>query len=253
MSQQLILAFLGKKQAGKNTACNFMAGVELLNSGVLENFAINTKGELVTKDYIPELGMQEEEEIVIPTDQMHYADIVNVFSFARPLKEICIQLLGLDRDLVYGTDQDKSQLSGLSWEDMPGYDYTPGEHREMTIREVLQFVGTEIFRKIKPNCWTDTLINQIKEINVPISLICDCRFQNEVEAVKNAGGYVIKLTKGLTGDGHASEKDIENIDPKLIDFILDNKDMNIPQQNQALAEALVELGVWQKNQFVENN
>ena len=58
----------------------------------------------------------------------------------------------------------------------------------MTGREVLQYVGTNIFRKMYNNVWVDATLRLIQEEQPELAIIADVRFPNEVEGVQKAGG-----------------------------------------------------------------
>jgi hypothetical protein len=107
----------------------------------------------------------------------------------------------------------------------------------MTAREVLQYWGTEIFRKAYSQVWADACIRRIRKSGCRVAVITDCRFPNEVEAIQKAGGKVIKLTKVVfPDDRHPSETalDAEVFDQNRFDAILDNSSMTIQEQCEAL-------------------
>jgi hypothetical protein len=122
------------------------------------------------------------------------------------------------------------------------------EHADgpMTAREVLQYVGTEIFRKMYHNVWADALIRQIIKEDSSYALISDVRFPNEVQAIKDAGGKVLRLTRNPAGDSdvHESETalDKENFDWSKFDEVLDNAHMNVSEQNKATHDILLKWG-----------
>jgi len=90
-----------------------------------------------------------------------------IYNFADPLKEnICIEVLGLTHDQCYGSDDQKNELVDCYWDD----------GKQMTAREVMQFVGTNIFRKMKHNVWSSATINKIQKEKPKIAIIADCRF-----------------------------------------------------------------------------
>lgn len=79
-----------------------------------------------------------------------------------------------------------------------------------TTRFAMQTIGTEWGRStIGDNIWTNIAIS--KAAGLGDVVITDVRFPNEVEAVKTAGGTVIKIVRSeqplyLDGaDGHSSE------------------------------------------------
>jgi len=157
--------------------------------------------------------------------------IVNVYNFADPLKKnICIDLLGLTYDQCYGSDEQKNELVNC---------YFP-DNKQMTAREAMQYVGTKFFRGIQENIWVDATMRKIKKDRPDFAIIGDCRFPNEVEAIKNNGGRVIKLTRNPFNSDHASEiaLDIKHFDHSKFDFILLNHTMSIEEQNFALIKKL---------------
>lgn len=148
-----------------------------------------------------------------------------IYNFADPLKQMCIDILGLSYSQCYGDDDNKNELVDCYW-----------DSRQLTARDVMQIIGTDIFRKMKNNVWSDATIRKILKENAHLSLIADCRFPNEVEAVKRVGGIVIKLTRNLYNSDHDSETALDSIryDQNNFDFIIDNANMDISSQNKLL-------------------
>lgn len=56
-------------------------------------------------------------------------------------------------------------------------------------RQLLQYVGTEVVRKKRPDFWVDfvTEVLTLFPAQWDYVLIPDCRFPNEIEAIRNAG------------------------------------------------------------------
>lgn len=77
----------------------------------------------------------------------------------------------------------------------------------MTARQVLQEVGTGIFRRMWADVWNQACVAAIRRDNPDVALIDDVRFPDEAEAVKAAGGLVFRLTRApfKAADEHASE------------------------------------------------
>lgn len=153
-----------------------------------------------------------------------------IYNFADPLKnDICINILGLTHDQCYGEDTHKNTLTDIQW-----------NGKQLTAREVMQFVGTDLFRKMKYDVWSSATINQIQRDKPRLAIIADCRFPNEVDAVKNVGGIVIKLNRNLYNSNHESETALDaiNYNPDNFDLVVDNQKMSIPQQNHMILEFL---------------
>jgi hypothetical protein len=67
----------------------------------------------------------------------------------------------------------------------------------MTVKDagVLQWLGTEGFRKKNPNTWTDSMYWKLQYKRPRIAVIPDCRFPNEVDFVRQMGGTLIKVSR----------------------------------------------------------
>jgi hypothetical protein len=128
----------------------------------------------------------------------------------------------LEYNQCYGTDEDKNQTVDCYW-----------EGRQLTAREVLQIVGTDMFRTMQHNVWSTATIRRINKEQSNLAIIADCRFPNEVMAIKNAGGIVIKLTRNPYNSFHSSEiaLDPEHFDQSIFDMVIDNSSLNIDEQN----------------------
>jgi hypothetical protein len=87
-------------------------------------------------------------------------------------------------------------------------------------RHVMQTLGTEWGRDlIDTNIWVDSCIRNCKMFNQP-SIITDVRFPNEVQAVRDAGGVVIRISRGIPNtDSHASEAFIDSLP---VDYEINN-------------------------------
>lgn len=256
----MIIGFCGKKQSGKNTCGNYILGTCLWMSGLVKNtYVINNSGQLVVSDI---LGDEKKKgifdlRIQDPNFQKFlYKEvypIVKLYAFADILKDVCANLFGIDPQLLWGDDNKKNTLTNLKWENTPGYAHkdiikyidpkTYGLHYNsgyMTVREVLEYVGTDIFRKMYENVWIDSLLRKIKQDNSYISVITDVRFPNEVEAIQNIGGKTVRLTRGLES-GHTSNIACDSYND--YDFVIDNKNMSIIEQNEKVDDILKTLGI----------
>ena len=63
---------------------------------------------------------------------------------------------------------------------------------------------------------------------------------NEAEAIKRAGGKVIRFTRNPHDDDHASETALKNYNG--FDCVIDNANMSIDETNKAI---LSQLGKWE--------
>lgn len=95
-----------------------------------------------------------------------------------------------------------------------------GKQGLMTARELLQEVGTGIFRRMDPDCWVRAAMADCEERfldlgyqETPLFVFDDLRFANEAAAIEKKGGVVVRLLGG-TPDDHESES-LDGITPDL--------------------------------------
>jgi hypothetical protein len=159
-----------------------------------------------------------------------------IYNFADPLKQLCINILGLTEEQCYGTDENKNEVVDCFW---------PGIDAKMTAREVLQYVGTDVFRRMQNHVWSSATIRLIEKEKPKLALIADCRFPNEVDAVKKAGGMVIKLNRNLYESTHASETALDegNYDQSNFDLVIANLEGSIGEKNNIIKNFLIHKGI----------
>ena len=96
------------------------------------------------------------------------------------------------------------------------------ERQHWTAREILQDYG-QFFRTIDNNFWVKALFKVIDEKEYNNAIITDVRHVNEVDAVKNRGGYVINIVRnietGVHNQNHISET---ALDDYKADFVVKN-------------------------------
>tara|TARA_Y100000817_G_scaffold313963_1_gene311360 strand:- start:392 stop:1135 length:744 start_codon:yes stop_codon:yes gene_type:complete len=224
-----IIGISGKKQSGKNTMANFINGVVLKKMGAIDDFSISEYGELVIETIVDD-AVEEGVLDVTRKDAtfVNYAEVdlwpyVKIYSFADGLKTLCMDFFDLSFEQVYGTDEQKNTETNVYWSDLP----TPNTQirsKKMTARELLQYFGTDIMRRMNTNVWVNHAIRTIKKECSQIAIIPDVRFPNEVNAIKEAGGKVVRLERQFKEDAHSSEcaLDKENYDWNNFDLIIDN-------------------------------
>ena len=246
MTTTQIIGFAGKKQSGKDTACNFILATKIAELGISRAVRLTEKGTLEVTDIFNDTFSEEKwfpfNAPYVDLSSLFENELgkyVRLYSFAEKLKRLSIELLGLKEEWVFGTDKQKNTKTHLKWEK-----FSDTKTGAMTAREVLQHVGTDIFRSMYEDIWIDSCFRQIEEDSPELALISDVRFKNEIEGVQERGGFVIGLTRGSAKrkkkDNHSSETEIEeSLD--LCDVVIDNADMSIPQQNEAIYEAIKDL------------
>jgi len=162
-----------------------------------------------------------------------------IYNFADPLKQdICINILGLTYEQCYGSDEHKNTLTDLEWNE-----------KKLSAREAMEIIGTEIFRKLKNNVWVDATINKIRRENIDVAIITDCRFPNEVEAIKNSGGYVIRLDLDPFHSDATAEKalDKHNYDWSNFNTVIENSGMTPQEKNASILRFLSDINILKKD------
>jgi hypothetical protein len=156
--------------------------------------------------------------------------VCKIYSFADPLKQdICMNILGLTEQQCYGTDDEKNTLTDTYW-----------DNKQLTARELMQFVGTDIFRKMQSQVWVNATMNKIKNDKVDIAIVADCRFPNEVSKIIENNGVVIRLTRDLFHSDHVSEValDLDRYDWINFSTIIPNHNLSIIEQNKLIYDYL---------------
>lgn len=122
---------------------------------------------------------------------------------------------------------------GEMWKDFP---YDLSELIKLTPRKLLQLLGTECGRNIiHPNIWINSLMGKYEMSDMikikirragispnwqqilesyPKWIITDVRFPNEVEAIKDRNGFLIRVESKRCNykDTHSSETSLDNYD-----------------------------------------
>ena len=113
-------------------------------------------------------------------------------SFANSLKDACAAVFGWDRTMLEGrTTQAREWREQVDewWAQRLGM---PG----LTPRWVLQHWGTEVCREgFHDDIWIAALENKLRHSQDHV-VISDCRFPNEIKAIKAARGLVVRVVRG---------------------------------------------------------
>ncbi len=200
--------------------------------------------------------------------------------FADPLKDIVCILTGCTREqledidfknsklpdewIKYGyanghiksyiegkeaTSMNHKQCSKEVYEYEKGVNWQTAYKHHATYREILQYIGTELFRNIlHEDTWINALFSEYKLVSVQFGLIdlgasytqlkkmskpivtevpnwiiTDVRFPNEYKAVKDRGGIMIRVNRFHSNqelfNQHPSETALDNYE---FDYIIDN-------------------------------
>jgi hypothetical protein len=150
-------------------------------------------------------------------------------SFADPIKRFCAEVFQWGPEDLWGSIEAKE---------------TPDPYwNGLTPRKALQLLGTEWGRACHPEVWTRPALAVAAQVlrggvvyspqqglapapGCPAArgaVFADCRFRSEFDAVKKAGGKMIRIYRpGFPGDGHASEMEQRSIRDDEFDAVISN-------------------------------
>jgi hypothetical protein len=113
----------------------------------------------------------------------------NPESFAKPVKDCVAIMFDWPRELLEGDTKESREFREKIdpwWTTKLGYEVTP--------RKMLQLFGTECIRDvIDQDMWIMQLERRLEDRPY---VITDVRFPNEIEMIKNSGGYLIWVKRG---------------------------------------------------------
>ena len=112
-------------------------------------------------------------------------------SFAHALKDAVSAVFGWNRELLEGRTRESR-----NWREQRDDWWSERLGMEITPRWVLQYWGTEVCRKgFNDQIWIAALENKLRTTTDDV-VISDCRFPNEITAIKRAGGIVVHVIRG---------------------------------------------------------
>ena len=186
-TKDMIIGICGKKQSGKNTvACMLQYLIACSHLNINPTY----------KDYIT-------------NSKKTYGS--DVRAFADPLKEIIGALAFIP---AYCLDEERFKnlpipvkLNKLFKDDNSTHTY----------RQLLQYLGTDVFRKLNESIWIDSLMIYKDSLSpCTVLIIPDVRFPNEAEAILNEcdENIIIKITRNTgNNDSHISEQSVDEVKP----------------------------------------
>lgn len=113
-------------------------------------------------------------------------------SFAASLKDAVSSVFGWDREMLEGTTK-----TSRKWREQVDPWWSERLNMpQLTPRWVLQYWGTDVCRNHFHNdIWVASVENKLRQADDDI-VITDCRFANEVSAIKTAGGITMRVSRG---------------------------------------------------------
>ena len=113
-------------------------------------------------------------------------------SFANALKDAVSHVFGWDRTLLEGRTRQSRE-----WREQVDQWWANRLNMpHLTPRWILQYWGTEVCRQgFHDDIWIASLENRLRKTK-DNTVISDVRFQNEIKAIHNAGGIVVRIKRG---------------------------------------------------------
>lgn len=214
MSTKVIIAMVGHSGSGKDTSCDM-----LVNQFDFKKTAFATPLKQMAKIAFPDF-----------TD----ADLYGPSSLREteykqyPFGGTC---LGCGKECELNEEKQKYTCMNCCLE-YPPY---------VSPRAALTTLGTEWGRRLYPDIWAEAAVRTAQADPHPLWCLSDLRFHNEVDAVRNAGGRLIYLTRKEPAPGqrnlHASEASIASIRDRC-DWVIDNANMELSELYRSMGEIL---------------
>ena len=192
------ITLAGQKQVGKDTSASMIRDILVPTKTI----AVNNPNDCMS--YEQETGP--------------HARKVHIVHFADALKKACHFIFGISLEDME-TEEGKQKVTNVRWPKSTDIVTTKIDKlwlpdlngKNMTVREVLQFVGTDLFRnQLDPDIWLNSVFSKEYEDD-EIVIIADARFPNEAELGREQGILIgINRETGIKGDGHKSETALNN-------------------------------------------
>ena len=122
-------------------------------------------------------------------------------SFANGVKDATATVFGWNRQMLEG-DTTQSR----AWREQPDAFWSKKFNKEFTPRLALQLMGTEAGRDVfDENLWIYSLERRLQDDKNYV--IADVRFPNEIKAIQEMGGKVIRVKRGPNPDWYYTALD----------------------------------------------
>lgn len=113
-------------------------------------------------------------------------------SYANSLKDACSIIFGWNREMLEGTTSESR-----AWREQDDKWWSEKLGRPFSPRLALQLMGTEAGRDVfHPDLWVHTVMRRCENAPWNNYVIADVRFPNEIKAIKDSGGKVVRVRRG---------------------------------------------------------
>jgi len=139
-------------------------------------------------------------------------------SFAKPIKDASALIFGWDRKLLEGDTRVSRR-----WREQPDKFWSKEfDDPKFTPRKAMQRLGTEACRNnIGNSIWVASLVKRWQDAGQPNTVVADCRFPNEIEAIRDLGGKILRIKRGpeptwyqtilFSNKGFSDEEELDQI------------------------------------------
>ncbi len=197
----MIIGVAGKKQVGKDTVGNM---IQYLTSEV--------KSNLTFVEFMEDVG--------ITIEWINRGSKWEIKKFAEKVKRVLMALTDIRRSALE-KEEVKQEFLGSEWRDEEGNDI-------ITNRMALQWIGTDLFRdNFHPNTWVNALMSEYKASDfdkhiLPNWIITDVRFPNEVKAIRERKGILIKVSRETESPENEHESEVALDNYNEYGYLIDN-------------------------------
>lgn len=138
-------------------------------------------------------------------DKLCDAYSFKIYTFSDAIKEICMQLFGLDRYQCYGSTSDKNTPTHLNWSDL--FDCIRDKHKRprrgaggireatgsMSSREILEVFENDLINTMDSSARGRSLFRMIEKEKYKFCIIVGPKHPNEITIGNEIGGKSIKV------------------------------------------------------------
>lgn len=164
-------------------------------------------------------------------------------SFAKPLKDAISAIFGWNRFLLEGQTKESREWR----EQVDEWWATRLDIPHLTPRWILQNWGTEVCRHgFHSDIWIASLEKRLS-ITTKV-VISDCRFNNEIDVLKQSGGKIIQVTRGMSSHWEKHEVAAANGDLEAIQLL---KELGIHESEWAWRSAKPDFVIVNNGTFEE--
>ena len=190
--EKKIIGFAGRKRAGKGCLCQFLNEEYGATTVTIANALKDLCCTILGVPSIEELNQ--------------YKDFNTAFKYSPDNDQPRWTTLIADALIKNDDSEDeKNRKFAAVKERVAKFGDQP---RTFTVRDMLQFIGTDVIREISPNWHIEKTVEAVNKAKTNIVCIDDVRFPNEKEAIEKLGGivfYIIRPDLSIDISNHSSE------------------------------------------------